>query len=711
MMLKQFGKYKLLELLGSGATSDVYRARDTVLGREVALKVLKPALVPDPSAFGRFVRGAQVAAGLFHPNIATVLDIGEANGNYFIALQYIPGKSLDKLLQKNGPLSWEETLRMARQIGAALDSAHKQGFLHRDVKPGNILHTPEGNFVLTDFGLTRAMMSTGLTSHTGAILGTPAYIAPEVWDGQEAGPATDQYALACVIFEALTGEVLYAGNTPPAVMAKHFQPPQFSEDSLKKGPPRLADALRKALAMKPEERYQSIEEFATALEKVVATEAGKGVEGKRKKEEDRSKQKERMRDVPTPPVEHPLFSVKWARWAAIIGLVVLVGMGVFLGNGFLNQRQERSTPLVEPTTNRSTFPNSNVTETSLPTEAPIPTFPSIKTNPPTDAETPVLTPTLAITPTLQGIWSVVSDPITENLNSVSMVSATDGWAVGNNGTFLCWNGKKWTNVSGPSTNALLAVAMASPTNGWATDIGGSNKGNILHWNGTNWSKYLTDNPFLDALSIISDSNGSSVYSAGWWGSIWHLNGSTWFNQNSTNLVMFFGIGMLSDTNGWAVGGLEGQAEDTGLIFHWDGNSWRKVAGPVTGYYYNAIAAEASDNVWIVGNHGTILHWDGNSWNQVVSPVTSPLNAISMVSANDGWSIGGGGGWDNRGSDSGVILHWNGASWTQIPSPSKNSLNSIAMVSASDGWIVGDGVILRFGPTPTPTNTPTVMLTP
>jgi hypothetical protein len=463
--------------------------------------------------------------------------------------------------------------------------------------------------------------------------------------------------------------------------------------------------------MKPEERYQSTGEFAAALEKMAATEAGKGLEGKRKKEEDRRKQEEEMRDVPTPPVEHPLFSVKWARWAAIIGLVVLVGLVVSLGIGFLNQRQERSTPLVEPTTNTTTFANFNLTETSLPTEASTPTFPSIKTNFPTETETSVLTPTLAIAPTLQGIWSVVSDPTTEYLNSVSMVSATDGWAVGNNGAFLRWNGSKWTTVSGPSTTALLAVAMASPTNGWATDVGGSNKGNIMHWNGTNWSKYLTDNPFLDALSIIPDSNGSSVYSAGWWGSIWHWNGSNWSNQNSTNLVMFFGIGMLSDTNGWAVGGLEGQAEDTGLIFHWDGSSWQKVAGPVTGYYYNAIAVEASNNIWIVGNHGTILHWDGNSWDQVVSPMTSPLNAITMVSANDGWAVGGGGGWDNRGSDPGVILHWNGASWTQIPSPSKNSLNSIAMVSSTDGWIVGDGVILRLGPTPTPINTSTVTQKP
>ena len=267
MAIKQLGKYEILEKLGEGATSEVYRARDTVLGRDVALKLLKPALMADPDSFERFTREAHAAADLFHDHIATVLDMAEADGRYFITMRLIPGESLDKAISRKGPLSWDETVRMARQIGSALDFAHSRGFLHRDVKPTNIIQTPLGDYVLADFGLMRAMMSTGLTSHTGAILGTPAYIPPEIWNNQKASPATDQYALACVVYEALTGQVLFAGETPIAVLTKHVNGPQFPEKWPEGVPEGVGEALQKALAKEPGERYASAGEFAGALER------------------------------------------------------------------------------------------------------------------------------------------------------------------------------------------------------------------------------------------------------------------------------------------------------------------------------------------------------------------------------------------------------------------------------------------------------------
>jgi serine/threonine protein kinase len=272
IMSQLIGKYEILEKLGEGASSDVYRARDTQLGRVVALKVLKPALVPDSSAFGRFIQEAQAAAGLFHPNIATVLDMGEADGRYFISMRYLPGQSLDKILKADGPLSWESVTRMAQQVGAALDYAHKAGFLHRDVKPSNIISTPEGEYILTDFGLVRAMMSTGLTSHTGAVLGTPAYIPPEIWLGEPAVPATDQYALACVVYEALTGKVLFSGDTPPAIMTRHVLKGAELPEALPgtEGQP-LQAVLAKALAKNAPDRYPSLGSFTGALAKPVIT--------------------------------------------------------------------------------------------------------------------------------------------------------------------------------------------------------------------------------------------------------------------------------------------------------------------------------------------------------------------------------------------------------------------------------------------------------
>jgi formylglycine-generating enzyme required for sulfatase activity/serine/threonine protein kinase len=365
----KLGKYELLELLGSGATSEVYRARDSVLGREVALKLLRPALVADPSVFERFIKEAQAAAGLFHPSIATVLDMGEADGRYFIAMRLIPGQSLDKVLKEQGPLSWESTLHMARQIGSALDFAHEQGFLHRDVKPSNIIRTPKGDFVLTDFGLQRAMMSTGLTSHTGAVLGTPAYIAPEIWESQPASPATDQYALACVVYEAATGKLLFSGETPPAVMKKHFEAPQILDQGVENLPADVKAALQKALAKLREERYPSIMEFVQALEKA----------GRQKTLLHEAMQAEQAIPIEPDPLPAPAslksslsnrhFSTK--RWLGIGGAVLAVAAVITMVVVWFGGRFNPKPPYNSPVPTISPVP------TLMPTSAPtIPLFPT-----------------------------------------------------------------------------------------------------------------------------------------------------------------------------------------------------------------------------------------------------------------------------------------------------------------------------------------------
>ncbi|MGC1379331.1 MAG: bifunctional serine/threonine-protein kinase/formylglycine-generating enzyme family protein [Anaerolineales bacterium] len=260
----QLGRYQIETPLGSGAFADVYRASDQMLKRTVALKVLKPALVADGEAFGRFVQEAQVAANLFHPHIATVLDMGEAEGRYFIAMRYVDGPSLDKVLAADGPLPWAQALEIASQIGQALDFAHQKGLVHRDVKPQNIIISASEGAVLTDFGLVRAIATSGLT-HTGSMLGTPAYMAPEIWEGEEAAPATDQYALACVLVEMLTGKVLFDGKTPPAVMAKHFKPLALPTTWPQGVPVGIGETLGKALAKTPAERFAKNAAFIAAL--------------------------------------------------------------------------------------------------------------------------------------------------------------------------------------------------------------------------------------------------------------------------------------------------------------------------------------------------------------------------------------------------------------------------------------------------------------
>ena len=268
--LGRLGKYQLHESLGSGAFAEVYRATDTVLKRVVALKVLRPALIADEEAFARFVQEAQVTSALFQPHIATVLDLGEAEGRYFLAMRYVDGPTLSKLIKTKGALPWAEALRLAQHISAALHFAHERGLVHRDVKPSNILVSPTDGAMLTDFGLVKAYQSTGMTARTGAIMGTPQYIPPEVWRGKLATPAADQYALACVLVEMLTGRALYDGGTPWAVMQKHSQPPQFPAQWPNGTPAGLSGVLARALSNEPHQRYPSCVAFMQAINQLAA---------------------------------------------------------------------------------------------------------------------------------------------------------------------------------------------------------------------------------------------------------------------------------------------------------------------------------------------------------------------------------------------------------------------------------------------------------
>jgi len=256
----KLGKYQIEEHIGAGANADVYRAADSALKRTVALKVLKPALIADEEAFERFTQEAQVLASLVHPHIAWVWDMGEAEGRYFIAMRYVNGRSLDRLLEESGPLALEEALRITGQVAEALKFAHEKKLVHRDVKPQNILISQEEGAVLTDFGLVKAMESSGMT-RTGSHLGTPAYMAPELWEGEEASPASDQYALACVLVEMLTGKVLFGGNTPVAIRKHLMEEPALPTNL----PAVIVESVRRALSKSAGERFKHISDFVAAL--------------------------------------------------------------------------------------------------------------------------------------------------------------------------------------------------------------------------------------------------------------------------------------------------------------------------------------------------------------------------------------------------------------------------------------------------------------
>jgi len=261
------GKYEVLEELGRGSFATVFRARDTVLGRDVALKILHPQLMADHIFVERFENDARATAQLDHPHIITVHDLGQLEGRLFIAMQLLPGGTLTDRIEREGSLSFEQAAQVVTEIAGALDHAHGQGFVHRDVKPSNILFNAHGEAVLTDFGLVRAVEGSLLArSSVGGVVGTPAYIAPEVWQGKGAGPTTDVYSLGCALFEMVTGETLFGGDSSPAVMMAHFQPHQYPDQWPEGTPPEVEDILERALAQDPADRYRDPGAFVDDLQ-------------------------------------------------------------------------------------------------------------------------------------------------------------------------------------------------------------------------------------------------------------------------------------------------------------------------------------------------------------------------------------------------------------------------------------------------------------
>jgi serine/threonine-protein kinase len=264
---KRLGKYEILEEIGRGGFAVVYRARDTQLDRIVALKVLHPQLTTDSKFVQRFQQEARTAAGLRHPHIVTIHDVGEEAGQHYLAMAFLPGRTLDQWLAK-GPLPVEQAVSIVEQIAGALDAIHEQGLVHRDVKPGNIMLDDAGQATLVDFGIVRAAEGTRLTT-TMAVLGTPEYMAPEQAELDEAAEVdwrADVYALGVVAYEMLVGRPPFAGRSPTAVLYKHVHERPPAPSTLNPDlPSELELALLKALTKGREDRFQQAGAFAAAL--------------------------------------------------------------------------------------------------------------------------------------------------------------------------------------------------------------------------------------------------------------------------------------------------------------------------------------------------------------------------------------------------------------------------------------------------------------
>src|SRR5438093_7585493 len=231
--------------------SSVYRAHDTLLERDVALKILHEHYTADDEYVERFRREARAVAQLSHPNIVTVIDRGEEDGRQFIVFEFIDGKTLKQCLDEGGPMTVRRALELAVQIARGLAFAHGQGLVHRDVKPQNVILNGDGRAKVTDFGIARSLEVQGVTQ-SGAVLGTSNYIAPEQASGQPVDRTTDVYSLGVVLFELLTGEVPFPGESFVAVAMQHVnEPPPSVLDVRPDVPVRVASAVDRALEKDP----------------------------------------------------------------------------------------------------------------------------------------------------------------------------------------------------------------------------------------------------------------------------------------------------------------------------------------------------------------------------------------------------------------------------------------------------------------------------
>ncbi|PVX24147.1 MAG: hypothetical protein CW716_10735 [Candidatus Bathyarchaeum sp.] len=288
-------------------------------------------------------------------------------------------------------------------------------------------------------------------------------------------------------------------------------------------------------------------------------------------------------------------------------------------------------------------------------------------------------------------WTKVSIPNDVFVASLDMVNSTDGWAVGNDGCLLHWNGTSWTEVASPTYANLVFVDMLSSNEGYAVVRQRTSPSvlSVIRWDGISWKNMSTPRGYFNALDMVSSTDGWAVGNGG---AIMHWDGTCWSRQETisypveitTGFVVEYNltnpiesVDMISSTDGWAVG-------YRGTIVHWDGTCWSLVECPqiFASRTIWSVDMVSSTDGWAVGDGGRIIRWDGTSWNNVTSPTASHLFSLAMIDSDDGWAVG---------SD-GAVIHWDGNEWSNATGPTGAWLFSVKMVSSTEGWVLGaDGM--------------------
>ncbi|MCI0712355.1 MAG: protein kinase [Chloroflexi bacterium] len=376
------GQYEIKKLLGAGGMGYVYTAYQPRLKRDVAIKVLPAEFALDSEYMERFEREAEIAASLEHPNIVPILDYGMDQGISFVVMRMLTGGTLaDRLKQRHKnsqPLpSLREIIELVNQLAGALDYAHQQGVIHRDIKPNNIMFDSHGNAYIVDFGIARLLHATTQLTATGQTMGTPTYMSPEQWQGEAIGAAADQYSIAVVTYELLAGRPPFEAATPFAFMHKHvYEAPPPLDSIVKSLPAEMSVVLDRALSKQSEDRYPAVTDFAQALEGAanqVMDNTRTGFFTYQVRQPTRPRpagpSPTMLADTPTHITDNPSRGKKRSRYLipAFLVVLLLIAGGIFiaLDNGDENDNPTSNTAGPTPTTDNTVF----IAESS-PTPAP-----------------------------------------------------------------------------------------------------------------------------------------------------------------------------------------------------------------------------------------------------------------------------------------------------------------------------------------------------